>query len=259
MVAVLVVALTRAAIDTVDEVGRVVAAEGIDCGFAKGGVVRVARTAVQAANQRHEIAEFEVAGLAGEVTLLDAVAARQRLNATSVQGGLWYRPAARIHPARLVHGLARAVERRGVEIVEHTAVTTITPGNAGATRWSCTDPAGGAHRTGHRDRRRGRARHRGLHPRPAGRAAIARPALLAHDRHRTTAGRRVGRDRPARPRDVQRRSAHGHLRAAHRRRPDRVRRPRRALSVRLAHRPVRSSSAPTTTTGSRRRCASCCR
>ncbi|MET0662472.1 MAG: FAD-binding oxidoreductase [Ilumatobacteraceae bacterium] len=125
------VALTRAAIDTVDEVGRVVAAEGIDCGFTKGGVVRLARTAVQAANQRNEATEFEAAGLAGELTLLDAVAARQRLNATSVHGGLWYRPAARIHPARLVHGLARAVERRGVEIVEHTAVTTITPGTSG--------------------------------------------------------------------------------------------------------------------------------
>jgi len=127
------VALTRAAIDTVDEIGRIVRDEGIDCGFAKGGVVRLARTAVHAANQRHEAAEFEVAGLGGELTLLDAAAARQRLNATSVIGGLWYRPAARIHPARLVHGLALAVERRGVEIVEYTAVTAIVPGSAGAT------------------------------------------------------------------------------------------------------------------------------
>ena len=37
--------MTRAIMDTVDEVGRVVAAEGIDSGFAKGGVIRLARTA----------------------------------------------------------------------------------------------------------------------------------------------------------------------------------------------------------------------
>ncbi len=123
------VALTRAVIDTVDEVGRVVAEEGIDCGFVNGGVVRLARTAVQVANQRHEVADFEVAGLAGELTLLDAAAARRRVNASEVRGGLWYRPAARIHPARLVHGLAGAAERRGVEIVEHTAVTAIVPGS----------------------------------------------------------------------------------------------------------------------------------
>ena len=120
-------------IDTVDEVGRVVAAEGIDCGFAKGGVVRLARTAVQAAKQRREVAEFGAAGLAGQLTLLDAAAARQRVHATSVRGGLWYRPGARLHPARLVHGLARAVERHGGEIVERTAVTAIVPGS-GATR-----------------------------------------------------------------------------------------------------------------------------
>jgi glycine/D-amino acid oxidase-like deaminating enzyme len=126
------VALTRAAIATVDEVGRVVAAEGIECGFAKGGVIRVAGTEVQAANQRHEVTNFEAAGIADELTLLDATAARLRLNASSVHGGLWYRPAARVHPARLVHGLARAVERRGVEIVEHTAATAIVPGSGGA-------------------------------------------------------------------------------------------------------------------------------
>ncbi len=40
--------LTRAIIDTVDEIGRVVDDERIECGFAKGGVIRLARTAATA-------------------------------------------------------------------------------------------------------------------------------------------------------------------------------------------------------------------
>ena len=70
---------------------------------------------------------------------------------------------------------------------------------------------------------------------------------------------RVGRDRPARPRDVLRRPADGDLRAAHDRRPDRVRWPRRALRVRLAGSTRRWKPGRPTTTASRRRCASCCR
>ena len=37
--------LARAVFDSVDEIGRVAAAEGIECGYHKGGVIRWARTA----------------------------------------------------------------------------------------------------------------------------------------------------------------------------------------------------------------------
>ena len=49
------IALQRAMFDTVDEVGRVAAAEGIDCHFAKGGSIHLARSAVQAERIRHDI------------------------------------------------------------------------------------------------------------------------------------------------------------------------------------------------------------
>ena len=55
------------------------------------------------------------------------------------------------------------------------------------------------------------------------------------------AGVVLGGRRPRRPSDVHRLPPHGHLRAAHRRRSDRVRRPRRAVSLRLA-RPIRRST-----------------
>jgi glycine/D-amino acid oxidase-like deaminating enzyme len=42
-------------------------------------------------------------------------------------GAAWHPHCAAIHPARLVRGLARAVERRGVTIHERTPVTSIEP------------------------------------------------------------------------------------------------------------------------------------
>jgi glycine/D-amino acid oxidase-like deaminating enzyme len=116
----------RAIIDTVDEVGRAVAAEGIDCGFARGGVIRLARTEPQLARQRHEVEEFSAMGFGDDVVrLLDAPAAQEHLAGSRVLGGLFYAPAARVQPARLARGLAEAVERLGGTIVEHTAASAL--------------------------------------------------------------------------------------------------------------------------------------
>lgn len=122
------VRMTKAIMDTVDEVGRVVAAEGIDCGFAKGGVLRLARTGPQLTRQRHEVAEYRRLGFDDDVLrALDAAEATDRLQATGVLGGLLYGPAARVQPAQLARGLAEVVERSGATIHEHTAAVAITP------------------------------------------------------------------------------------------------------------------------------------
>jgi glycine/D-amino acid oxidase-like deaminating enzyme len=118
--------MTRAIIDTVDEVGRVIEAEGIDCGFVKGGVIRLARTVPQVQRQRSEVDEYHDVGFGDDVLrVLDADAATDRLRAPDVLGGVLYGPAARVHPARLVRGLADVVERLGATIVEDTAATGI--------------------------------------------------------------------------------------------------------------------------------------
>jgi glycine/D-amino acid oxidase-like deaminating enzyme len=120
------VAMTRAIIDTVDEIGRTVAAERIDCGFVRGGVIRVARTTPQADRQRAEVDAHRRHGFGDDVIrLLDADEAIGHLAATDVLGGVFYAPAARVQPARLARGLADAVERRGGTIVEDTAVSEI--------------------------------------------------------------------------------------------------------------------------------------
>jgi glycine/D-amino acid oxidase-like deaminating enzyme len=123
------VRLTREIMTTVDEIGRITRDEGIDCDFTKGGVIRLARTAPQLARQEAEVAEHRYHGFgSNDIELLDADAATAHLNATDVLGGMRYAAGASVHPARLVHGLAAAVERRGGEIVEQTRATQISAG-----------------------------------------------------------------------------------------------------------------------------------
>ncbi|MCY3948246.1 MAG: FAD-dependent oxidoreductase [Acidimicrobiaceae bacterium] len=116
--------LVRAVFDAVDEIGRVSAAEGIDCDYAKGGTIRVARTDPQADRQVAEIAEAREIGLTeDEMRLLDADQAREQLNATEVRSGLLLGPSAVVDPAKLVTGLACAAEAAGAEIYEQTRAT----------------------------------------------------------------------------------------------------------------------------------------
>ncbi len=113
---------------TVDEVLRVADAEGIDARARKGGTVVVARTPAQLRAARAEVAEARAWGRdESDLRLLDATAARQRLAAPDVLGATFTDDCAAIHPARLVRGLARAVERRGGTIHERTRATALEP------------------------------------------------------------------------------------------------------------------------------------
>ncbi len=109
---------------SVDEIGRVVATENIECGYAKGGWIRLARTKPQADRQREEIKHDRSLGFTeDEIRLLDPDEARSYLNGTNVESGIFFNHCASIDPARLVRGLASTVEAAGVSIAENTEVT----------------------------------------------------------------------------------------------------------------------------------------
>ncbi|MGZ4594034.1 MAG: NAD(P)/FAD-dependent oxidoreductase [Actinomycetes bacterium] len=128
------VAQHRAMQDAVDEVGRVTAAESIECSWRKGGTVSLARTPVQMRRALAEVDDARSWGFGAEdLRLLDAQEARERLSATDVLGGTYTPHCAAIHPARLARGLARAIERRGVTVHEATPVTSIEPHRARTT------------------------------------------------------------------------------------------------------------------------------
>ncbi|HEY2948150.1 MAG TPA: FAD-binding oxidoreductase [Micromonosporaceae bacterium] len=123
------IAQYRALQATVDEVGRVAEAEGIDCHYAKGGTVVLARTPAQLTRLRDDVAEARAYGFGPEdLAELGGAEARARCGATNVLGGAYTPHCAAIHPARLVRGLARAVERHGVTIYEGNATAALLPG-----------------------------------------------------------------------------------------------------------------------------------
>ena len=126
--------LQEAMFATVDEVGRVVAAEGIDCHWQKGGYINVSRSRMQLDRAKAEVEHLRSYGFgADDYRLLDQAEARAICNATDAVGGVFTPHCAAIHPARLARGLARVIEGRGAAIFEHTPVTRIEPGVAHTT------------------------------------------------------------------------------------------------------------------------------
>lgn len=116
---------------TVGEVGRVVAAEGIDCHWQQGGYVNLSRSPLQFDRAKAEIEHVRSYGFgADDYRLLDQREAAAICNATGVVGGTFTPHCAAIHPARLARGLARVIERRGATIFEHSPVSRIEPGAA---------------------------------------------------------------------------------------------------------------------------------
>ncbi len=122
-------ALERAIQQTVDEVGRAVAAEKIDCNYRKGGNLVVAQSELELERLRAEHAADREFGLGEEDrVLLDADALAERVRIQGGVGGLFSPHCARVQPAKLVRGLSDAVERAGVTIYEQTRALALEPG-----------------------------------------------------------------------------------------------------------------------------------
>ena len=105
--------------DSVDEVLRVISAEGIEAHATKGGTIVLARSTAQLARARVEYGD----------AVLSAAEAGRRLRATRTVGGTYSPDCAVIHPGRLVRGLADVVTARGVTLYERTPALDLPPGS----------------------------------------------------------------------------------------------------------------------------------
>jgi glycine/D-amino acid oxidase-like deaminating enzyme len=124
-----VIALLREMRATVDEVGRVATAEGIDAEFHKGGTLTLATSHAQLARVRASLAEEHRWGASDDdAAWLDRTDARRRVGADGVLGGAYTPHCARVQPAKLARGLAEVVARRGAAIFEQTTAIEILPG-----------------------------------------------------------------------------------------------------------------------------------
>jgi glycine/D-amino acid oxidase-like deaminating enzyme len=119
--------LTAAIRATVDEAAAAIEREGIDCDLVKGGTLSVALDDVNAARLQSDEVNVSEPLMAPRGTWIDAGALAQRVRVAGARGATFDPDCARIHPAKLVRGLADAAERAGARIFEGTAATAIDP------------------------------------------------------------------------------------------------------------------------------------
>ncbi|MFD7706745.1 NAD(P)/FAD-dependent oxidoreductase [Streptomyces sp. NPDC059785] len=123
------VRLQRAMNDTVGEVVRVAAEEGVEADIHRGGVLEVAYTPAQLTRLK-SFHETELSYGEKDRELYGARETAERIRVADAVGSTWTPHGARLHPVKLVKGLAAAVEALGVTIHEGTPVTEIRPKHA---------------------------------------------------------------------------------------------------------------------------------
>ena len=175
--------LERQLRETVDEVARVCAAEGIDAGLVKGGSLSVATSAAQDARLRRQL-EQERAWGDGPLVVryLNKDELAERATVTGATGALYYPDCARVQPADLVAGLAEVVTGAGVLLYEGTRVTAIPP-EAERRAKECRDGHGPADEPGHAESKPDSLGALALHPQLSGNLCVHPPGeqvLLAH-------------------------------------------------------------------------------
>lgn len=113
----------------VGEIGAVAAAEGIDCGYRKAGMLAVATTGPQVARLSADLQAARARGIGPEDLRDLGPAEREALVHVHGARSATFSPhGARIDPARLARGLADACERLGVVVHERTPVEEVSRG-----------------------------------------------------------------------------------------------------------------------------------
>ncbi|NWL19651.1 NAD(P)/FAD-dependent oxidoreductase [Pseudomonas umsongensis] len=110
--------------DIPDEVKSVIEREGIDCDYRKGGALYcAARYPEQEATLRQYLDKLYSQGLnENDYRWLSPEQMAQQIRLAKPYGAIYAPHVATLHPAKLVRGLARAVERMGVRIYENSPV-----------------------------------------------------------------------------------------------------------------------------------------
>ena len=202
-------------------------AEGIDAAAAKGGYLCLATSPLQARRLARRWPLGRAAGRGRGATCAGCPAPRPARG--SLADGVSRRHLhAALRRASTRRGWSAgwptAVERLGVVVHEGTPVTDLAPHRV-------RSPAGEV---------RARVVVRALEgytPSLRGHRRAVAPRPLARPGHRAAARRGLGRDRLARARDAGRRAPARRLRPAHQGRSHRLRRPRCAVPLRVAHLP----------------------
>jgi len=127
----LVQRMYAASLESIDLVERIVNEEGIDCNFSRCGHLEVAckqshfdHYAAAAARTRGEFNH--------ELRIIPKNILQSEIGSGIYYGGLVDESSASLNPARYVNGLAKAAQRHGACLFDHTRVTNISSQSTGA-------------------------------------------------------------------------------------------------------------------------------
>ncbi len=110
----------------VAELGAALDEDLIDADFVQGGTLTVARHEIQAERLRAEERDAHERGLSDDdLRWLPVDELESRVRLRGARGALYSPHCARLHPGKLVHGLARRVEELGAHIYEGSRVTRL--------------------------------------------------------------------------------------------------------------------------------------
>jgi len=122
-------ALREAIKASVDEVGAVCEAEGIEADFHKTGGLSLAINARQADRLRESLRFDRSLGWPEEdLYWLEPAEVTARIRIATPFGGTFNTNCAAVNPAKLARGVAEAAERRGASIYEQTTALSVEPG-----------------------------------------------------------------------------------------------------------------------------------
>lgn len=114
---------------TVDRIGEITIREGIECDFTKSGILTFAESDLQISRLRSRVDHDRIWGLGPEDSrMLSRAEVEDRISLGRTLGGHFMPHAAIVQPAKLLTGLAAAVERYGGVICENSPATTIKAG-----------------------------------------------------------------------------------------------------------------------------------
>ena len=133
----------NASVDSIDLVEKIVREEGIDCNFARCGQLEVAckqshfdAYATAAARIKQEFGR--------EIRVVPRDALKNEIGSKIYYGGLVDEISAGVNPARYVHGLAKAAQRHGACLYDHTRVNRVTSQANGTSGSFCVETTRGS-------------------------------------------------------------------------------------------------------------------
>ena len=116
---------------SVDQIGEFCETQGVDAWFRKSGYLNVSTSEAQDGSWEENTRAMTTSGMDSDFNILDRDALAGICRSPRFRGGVMYRSAATIQPARLGFGIRRCLIEAGVQLFENSPVVAVEDGPGG--------------------------------------------------------------------------------------------------------------------------------